>query len=71
MTTYIEHEMGAGEKFMLVGLAVLVIAAFAAVPQMAADSEKQRRETPCSAYAEAKLSGIPAKCITKDGGFKS
>lgn len=48
----------------------LVVATIAALPSMRRDSQKQREVTPCSAYREATLDNIPAKCITPQGGFK-
>lgn len=67
MSTYIE---GGGGGVMAVICGALVLVCLASIPMMQNDTQKRKEATPCSSYKESKLSDIPAKCITPEGGYK-
>ena len=68
MTTYGGDDRTGNVMAIVCG--IIVLACLACIPLMQSDTQKRKEATPCSNYREVKLSDLPAKCVTTEGGYK-
>lgn len=71
MTTYID---GGSTRIFWIAMAIgipLIIGAVLSSTHDHAEAQKLHDAASCSEFSQMKLSEIPARCITPQGGFKS